>query len=283
MAENKKSFVLYTDLIHTFEELSDKEAGRLVKHLFRYVNDQNPECEDKIVKIAFEPIKRQLKRDLVKYEHKKKLWSDAGKESARIRALNSTKSNEHPTESTDVEVRSTESTVTVNDTVNVNVINKDTAHAEFFEFIKEFNQITGRKFKGIEKEKKQFSARKKDGYALNEILIAVSNCFSDQFHIENPNYLTPGFILRPDKLQKYFDYKLPTYNGKPNTETKPGFSTSTVNAMFGELDKLNTTNGNKVLSITSGSNTDQSTSGDSNKAGGSGTSEEGDDKPFKIA
>jgi len=64
MAENKKSFILYTDLIHTVEQLSDSKAGILLKHLLRYVNDKNPETEDKIVSIAFEPIKQQLKRDL---------------------------------------------------------------------------------------------------------------------------------------------------------------------------------------------------------------------------
>lgn len=67
MAENKKSFVLYADYIDLFEELSDDEAGKLIKHIFRYVNDQNPESPDRITKISFEPIKKQLKRDLKKW------------------------------------------------------------------------------------------------------------------------------------------------------------------------------------------------------------------------
>lgn len=68
MAKDKKSFLLYCDQIHLFEGLDDAEAGRLIKHIFNYVNDKNPEPIDKITKIAFEPIKHQLKRDLVKYE-----------------------------------------------------------------------------------------------------------------------------------------------------------------------------------------------------------------------
>jgi hypothetical protein len=68
MAENKKSFLLYADLLHTFEELTDDEAGRLIKHLFRYVNDLDPEAPDRLTKIAFEPIMRQLKRDLQKWD-----------------------------------------------------------------------------------------------------------------------------------------------------------------------------------------------------------------------
>ena len=68
MAKNKKSFVAYADWIDTFEELEDDEAGRLAKHLFRYVNDLNPTPQDKLVKMCFIPIKNALKRDLVKYE-----------------------------------------------------------------------------------------------------------------------------------------------------------------------------------------------------------------------
>jgi len=85
MAENKKSFVLYTDQISLFENLDNDEAGKLIKHIFRYVNDLSPEAPDKLTLIAFEPIKNQLKRDLVKYEDKRKQWSEAGKKSAEAK------------------------------------------------------------------------------------------------------------------------------------------------------------------------------------------------------
>lgn len=69
---------MYADFIHVFEELEDAEAGRLVKHLLRYVNDQNPEAPDKLTKIAFEPIKQQLKRDLQGWELTKESKSNGG-------------------------------------------------------------------------------------------------------------------------------------------------------------------------------------------------------------
>ena len=68
MAKDKKSFILYCDLIHTVDQLTDEQSGRLFKHILHYVNDKNPETDDVITKIAFEPIKQQLKRDLDKYE-----------------------------------------------------------------------------------------------------------------------------------------------------------------------------------------------------------------------
>ena len=64
MAENKKSVLIYCDLIHTVEHLPDELAGKLFKHILEYVNDRDPQTDDVLLKIAFEPIKQQLKRDL---------------------------------------------------------------------------------------------------------------------------------------------------------------------------------------------------------------------------
>lgn len=128
MAENKKGFVLYCDIIHTFENLEDDEAGRLIKHILNYVNDKNPQTDDKIVKIAFEPIKQQLKRDLQKYEQVRERRSKAGVLSAEAKKQNqqnSTKSTsvesvEHnPTKSTVIDTVKVTDTVTVKDTVIV--------------------------------------------------------------------------------------------------------------------------------------------------------------------
>jgi hypothetical protein len=68
MAKEKNSFLLYCDIIHTVEKLDDVQAGKLFKHLLKYVNDQDPTPENPLVEIAFEPIKQSLKRDLIKYE-----------------------------------------------------------------------------------------------------------------------------------------------------------------------------------------------------------------------
>lgn len=120
MVEGKKSFVLYADLIHTVKKMKDAHAGILLKTILSYVNDENPVVDNQIVDLVFEPIKLQMKRDLQKYETKKQQWSEAGKASAEARR----KSNEKATDSTDVENRSTDSTVT--DTVNVTVNVNDT-------------------------------------------------------------------------------------------------------------------------------------------------------------
>jgi len=111
MAKDKKSFVLYSDQKELIEALSDEQAGKLIKHIYKYVNDENPKLEDPILNIAFVPIKQQLKRDLQKWEDQRKQRSEAGKKSAKSRKRKSTSVNE----------RQRASTVNVNDNVNVNV------------------------------------------------------------------------------------------------------------------------------------------------------------------
>ncbi len=135
MAENKKSFVLYSDLIKSIEHLTNEEKGILFNHLLEYVNDMNPVLTDRLVLTAWKPIELQLKRDLVKFEEVKSKRSDAGKRSAELRALKSSEQN--PTNPTSVEsVQQTSTNPTVNDTVNVNdnVINTIPSKDEFIAY-----------------------------------------------------------------------------------------------------------------------------------------------------
>jgi hypothetical protein len=67
MAENKNSFIAYLDWGSTFDELDETEAGQLIKLIFNYVRDKDPEAPNRLIKIAFDPIKQDLKRDLKKW------------------------------------------------------------------------------------------------------------------------------------------------------------------------------------------------------------------------
>ena len=67
MAEDKNSFIAYCNWGDTFDELTDEQAGKLVKHLFDYVRDKEPK-PDQLTKLLFIPIQQTLKRDLKKYE-----------------------------------------------------------------------------------------------------------------------------------------------------------------------------------------------------------------------
>ncbi len=116
--KGKKSFVLYTDQREVFDELTDEDAGKLIKIIFAYVNDENPEVNDKLLKVAFLPIKTQLKRDLVIWDEKKQLRAEAGRKGGLAKASNATFATN---DSSKTKQTLANLAVNVNDNVNVNV------------------------------------------------------------------------------------------------------------------------------------------------------------------
>ncbi len=128
MAENKKSFILYCDLIHTVSKMPSDKAGDLFKHILLYVNDKNPVTDDLIVQLTFEPIKQQLKRDLLKYEGVKEIKSISG----RMGGIKSGEARRKQNEANEAYASNTKQneaneavTVNVNDNVNDNEIVND--------------------------------------------------------------------------------------------------------------------------------------------------------------
>ncbi len=114
----KKSFILYLDQKELFEKLPDEQAGKLIKHIFSYVNCEEPETDDLLVDIAFSSVKSALKRDLKKWETQLEQRREAGKKSAEARAKRkSTSVNERSISSNEPQRNSTDS---VNVSVNVN-------------------------------------------------------------------------------------------------------------------------------------------------------------------
>lgn len=79
MAEGKKSFIAYSDWKTIFDELPDEDAGKLIKHIFAYVNDENPKSDSILIRAVFATIKITLKRDLEKWEKTSLIRSESGR------------------------------------------------------------------------------------------------------------------------------------------------------------------------------------------------------------
>lgn len=223
MAQDKKSFVLYSDSQGLVNQLPDEVAGRLLKHIYAYVNDENPISDELLLNIAFEPIKMQLKRDLLKWEGSKESKSINGKmgnlKRYNLDIYNDVLSNKITLEDAENLAKSRKvsqgdsplslpiAKLAVNDNVNVNVnvINKDNnLSVNWDALLSQFNLITGKKMRVVcPKTKKQVTARLKEGYSKQDFVNAITNCFNDDFHKDNPHFLTLEFISRAEKMQKY--------------------------------------------------------------------------------
>jgi uncharacterized phage protein (TIGR02220 family) len=89
---------------------------------------------------------------------------------------------------------------------------------DFKKLLEYFNKTTNKNFKTIpDKAKKAFNARIKEGYNKQDIMNAILNCSKDKYHIENPKYLTPEFISRPDKFIMYLNAEVKKESGIDTT------------------------------------------------------------------
>jgi uncharacterized phage protein (TIGR02220 family) len=204
MAKDKTSFILYADQRSYFDKLTDEEAGRLIKHIFSYVNDENPNPVDRITDLSFEPIKLQLKRDLIKYESIVNRNKSNGSLGGRP------KTQEEPKKPTGLfgNPIKPKKADTDTDTVNDTDINSS-------KLLSVFNSILGKQTRIINtKTKTQIKDRLKEGYTKEDIVNAIRNASKDPHHIDsNYKYLTLEFLTKPDKLDRFVnmgDFKIKT-------------------------------------------------------------------------
>lgn len=242
MAENKKSFVLYCDLIHTVSKMPSDKAGELFKHILEYVNDKNPETDDLIIQLTFEPIKQQLKRDLTAWEIERLQRSIAGKKGMESRWGN--KDNSDNTVITEdksvipVITNITDNvTVTVNDTVNeiekkdskpdfekksgnTGVLKKEksilVSDEKYKKFIEWFNENIGKiKGNGIGRYQ-PVNGKTYDNFKIlkqmygdmigHNAVHVMKKIEKDEYHkINNFKYITPEFFTRKDKFERYLN------------------------------------------------------------------------------
>lgn len=158
MAEGKKSILFYVDWNDTFKELSDEDAGKLIKHLGAYVNDEDPKSESGIIKALFANFKSTLKRDLKKWEARAESSRTNGKLGGRPR---------NPTEPSgliDKPKKPVTDTVTVTDTVKGTVtgsvkVKEKTIPKNKFSAAKEFKVIFEAYYLELKKEKYYWTAK----------------------------------------------------------------------------------------------------------------------------
>lgn len=211
MAENKKSFLAYCDWAEVFNSLPDDKAGQLVKHLFDYVNDKNPETDDLLIKIAFTSIKQTLKRDLRKYEQYIEKQKINGKKGGRPKKEEKPKKPkpflENPTKPKKAD--------SVSDSVSVNVIdnNINTLSYKESEFFNDWNKTrteilkTPSHVNRLSFEAKNEFRQLSKSYSRDDFTKALRGLFRQK-------NLRPVMQSNPTHFLKFFDNYLQAYHDK---------------------------------------------------------------------
>ena len=81
----KDSFILYTEKKELFDNLSDEEAGQLIKAIFYYAETGKASNLNKTLNLAFIPIRQDIDRNSDKWEKTKEKRSLAGKKGMQNR------------------------------------------------------------------------------------------------------------------------------------------------------------------------------------------------------
>lgn len=209
MAEGKKSFTAYCDWLDMFEELKDEEAGRLIKHLLRYVNDQKPEAPDRITELLFTPIKTTLKRDLKKWEAAKKKNSENAKK--RWQKKDATACDRIQKDATASETMPTDAKHAVS--VSVSVSDSGIENTLYYQREREFlsdwkfarekmlNKPTN--IKKLNPDERRNFLELMPAYEINYFRQAMTGLFS-QKNMFDSNQLRPSHFLRDMNIEKYY-------------------------------------------------------------------------------
>lgn len=121
--EPKNSFLLYTEQKEVIDELSNEDAGELIKAIYAYAAGEEVNLR-KDLHLVFIPIRQQIDRNNAKYDDFKKKQSENGKKGGRPVKNENPKNPKNPTLFSETQ-KSLNVNVNVNDNVNVNANDND--------------------------------------------------------------------------------------------------------------------------------------------------------------
>lgn len=234
----KDNFLLKKSQKEVFDELSNEEAGKLIKGIFKYANTGNSELEG-YLKIIFIPIKTEIDKNEEKYEEVCKRNRENGRMGGRPRreeenqeVINETEENRtvlNKTEENQEVIDETEENRTVlNETsgnpknpINHNhihnhkssssIINQNQLSNNYLDSIKQIinylNLKTKSKFKYTTKTTQtKINARLNEGYKLNDFIAVIDKKHEEWKGTEFEKYICPETLFGT-KFEKYLNQK----------------------------------------------------------------------------
>jgi hypothetical protein len=204
----RRSFLLHIDSLDVLDELSNEQAGMLLKAMRDYHNDKETTL-DSLTKIVFSPFKNQFNRDSLKYQTTCERRAKAGSIGGKQKVANASKSKH--------KLANVADNKNVNDNVNDNVNKSDSdsknvsvsvsektiskAKAlpadlnqnvfEVFDYWINTMQKPVNQTQLTPKRKKVITDRLKNGYSVDAIKAAIYNCSNDAFSMGDNDRCKP--------------------------------------------------------------------------------------------
>lgn len=84
-----KSFVMYDSWMDMVEDMTEEEAGRLLKAIYAYRKDKNAAPDDRTIRPVFNILRQRFEEDAKAYQDKVEKRAEAGKMGGRPKAKES--------------------------------------------------------------------------------------------------------------------------------------------------------------------------------------------------
>jgi uncharacterized phage protein (TIGR02220 family) len=182
----KNNFILYKDYEEHVDLLSNEEAGKLFKAIFRYVDGRNISELEGMTKMAFSFIKKSLERDLKKYKEKCNVNAINGAKGGRPKGSNNNPTVIEETERLNKKPKKADIGTDTDIDTDIDIGNdKDTitiVEKEETFSVKEVIEYLNFKVQGTYRHttKKTISlinARKSEGFTFDEFKTAIDNSY----------------------------------------------------------------------------------------------------------
>lgn len=202
----KDNFLLKKSQREVFDTLTDEDAGKLIKAIYRYANNGNDELEG-YLKAIFIPIKNEIDKNEEKY---KKIC-----ERNRSNGLNGGRpknEEKQETENNPVGYFGKNTHISyINNHLEDKKDNRGMGEEEKKETLKKIidylNQKLGTKFKSTTKTTQdKINARLDEGYVLDDFIAVIDKKYSEWEGTEFEKYLCPDTLFGT-KFEKYLNQK----------------------------------------------------------------------------
>lgn len=217
MNENKRNFLLEKEQQEVFETLTDEEAGKLIKGIFRYLNTGDSGLTG-MMNAIFIPIKKSIDKNEENYkktcernrENIKKRWN---------KKYESIPSDTSVYENIPNDTNVYESVPKDTDTRHISYITNHNSYLgkdkgvigeeekPFKEIVEYLNKRTGASYKHTTTSTRQkISARLNEGYNLDDFIVVIDKKCVEWMNTDMQKYLRPETLFGT-KFESYLNQK----------------------------------------------------------------------------
>lgn len=205
----KDNFLLKKSQINVFKELSNEDAGKLIKGIFEY-SISGEVALDGYLKIIFLPIKEEIDKNEEKYE----MICERNRNNGRLggRPKETQENPKNPNGFEENPKKPINHNHIHNNIINNNIINNN-IYKDIIEYLN--NKLNSKYRSSSKSTKEKINARLKEGFTYDDFVCVIDKKYNEWNGTEFEKYLCPETLFGT-KFEKYLNQKDGKRKSTPN-------------------------------------------------------------------